>query len=95
MSVKGFKLISGEEVIGRVDENLSTEDKYVVERPRLIIPQQMGNQLTIVLVPWAISAGEDATIEIKASAITSQFAPITEIERDYVKQTTGIQLVTG
>lgn len=93
MTVKGFKLISGEEVIARVDEVTSNNDKYSVDRPRLIIPQQTGGQLTIVLVPWAISAGENATLEIKASAVVATFEPLASIERDYVEQTTGIKLM--
>lgn len=96
MAVKGFKLISGEEILARLDEGSSTEDKYAVERPRLVIPQQTGNNsLTIVLVPWAISAGENASLEIRSSVVSAVFDPIDAIEREYVKETTGIQLVTG
>ena len=99
ISVQGFKLVSGEEIIGRVDDRVSmvASDKYVIERPRVLIPQQMGNgQISLGMAPWIISAGEDATHEISPDAVASgPFDVMKNIETEYLRQTTGIQLVTG
>lgn len=95
MIVKGFKLLNGEEIIARVDENMTSHDKYSIKRPMVIIPQKMGNQVSIGLVPWIISANEDISLDLKDSVIASPFTPIKEIQDEYIKQTTGIQIVTG
>lgn len=95
MQVKGFKLISGEEIIARVNEFNEKQNKYLIEKPKLIIPQQVGNQLTLGMVPWAIGSDENGTIEIKESAIIAEFNIVPEIEKEYIKQTTGIQLAMG
>lgn len=95
MNVMGFKLISGEEILARVDDIMTNNDKYAIERPLVVIPQKMGNQVALGLVPWIISAGENARVNLKESVVASTFSPIREIEDEYLKQTTGIQLVTG
>lgn len=95
MNVKGFKLISGEEIVARVESFDDKQNKYLIEKPKLIIPQQIGNQLTLGMVPWAIGSDENGTIFLKESAIIAEFNIVPEIEKEYIKQTTGIQLATG
>jgi hypothetical protein len=94
MNVMGFKLLNGEEILARCDDT-TVGNKYTLERPLVIIPQKMGNQVSIGLVPWIISAGEEAIVEIRQDVVACVFTPITEISNEYLRQTTGIQLVTG
>lgn len=94
MNVVGFKLLNGEELLARCD-GMVIDDKYTLERPLVIIPQKMGNQVSIGLVPWIISAGDEAIVDIRCDVIACVFTPINEISNEYLRQTTGIQLVTG
>jgi len=94
MNVIGFKLLNGEELLARCD-GIVNDNKYTLERPLVIIPQKMGNQVSIGLVPWIISAGEEAIVEVRCDVVACKFTPITEISNEYLRQTTGIQLVTG
>ena len=95
MSVKGFKLINGEELIARVDEVMSSKDKYVIERPRILVPQQVGDRLQLNLYPWVWGGGKDVTCDLGSHAISAVFDVVPELEKEYVADTTGIQLVTG
>ena len=93
--LKGFKLVSGEEIVAREVGFTTNPDKYHLERPRMLIPQSMGNQLTIGMVPWVLGADGNVTVELPASAVVIPYTPHAELEREYVRQTTGLQLVTG
>ncbi len=94
MNVMGFKMLNGEELLARCDNEI-VNDKYTLERPLVIIPQKMGNQVSIGLVPWIISAGDEAIVEVRQDVMACVFTPIVEISNEYLRQTTGIQLVTG
>jgi hypothetical protein len=93
MDTIGLKLVSGEEIIARL---ISTDShKYVVERPRSLVPRQIGNQFTIGLIPWIISAEETASFEIDKDKVVATFVPMGDVEKEFLQQTSGIQLVTG
>jgi hypothetical protein len=94
MSVRGFKLINGEEVIGDVDSPI-IDNKYHVKNPYCVVPQQMTDRVILSLVPWTMSGGEKATIELERHAVAGHFKVLDSVEREYITQTTGIQLIKG
>lgn len=102
-----FKMISGEEVISELVETRSgsqllTEDSalfqgaitdYVVKRPHILQFQQLGRgQVGLALIPWTLSNPDISRLEIPASAVLLSFDPSSEVERQYLQQTSGISL---
>ena len=93
--LKGYKLVSGEEIVARETGFTTNPDKYHIERPRMLIPQNMGNQLTIGMAPWIMGADGNVAVELKEEMVIISYIPHPELEREYIRQTTGLQLVTG
>jgi hypothetical protein len=83
-----LKLISGEEVVGRVGE--PTQDVVVLTKPMTFImgPQGLG------MVPYMFSAPQDAKIKIKESAIVAIVKTDDQINKQYIQQTTSLALVS-
>ena len=94
MEVKTIKFTNGDEIMGRLTE-WPGDDYIVLEKPRGLMPQRMGDgQIGISFVPWVIS-NPDGLVEIKMHAIAAMLNPSKEMEDAYLSQTTGLQLVTG
>jgi hypothetical protein len=83
-----LKLISGEEVVGRVGD--PTQDVVVLTKPMTFImgPQGLG------MVPYMFSAPQDAKIKIKESAIVAIVKTDDQINKQYIQQTTSLSLVS-
>lgn len=106
MSVRSFKLVSGEEVVGEVIANKSGNQilsesttyaggitSYTVKRPHVLQFQQIGpGQVGLAFVPWALSNPSIDKIEIPASAVIVVFNPDPQVERQYLEQTSGIAI---
>ena len=60
MSVKAFKLITGEEVCADIDE--SVEGKITVKNGLMILPQKGENGPTIGFFPWMAYAHGPITV---------------------------------
>lgn len=91
-TVRSFKLITGEEVITRVEKE--TEEGYVFDRPMVVImvPRHDGQGMGIQVMPYLMS-NQDGTINVKYSSILGEIAPIDEgLEKEYIKQTSSIQM---
>ena len=89
-----FKLISGEEVIGRMGD--TTEDnRIVLSRPRAVAVTQGSapGQMGIALVPF-LASNPDGDIAVAQDHIMATAAPTKELEDGYIQQTTGIALAT-
>jgi hypothetical protein len=82
------KLISGEEVIGRIGE--PTDGLIVLTKPMTFImgPQGLG------MAPYMFSAPPDAKIKIKESAVVAILKTDDKISKQYIHQTTGLALVS-
>lgn len=89
-----FKLLTGEEVIGREIANLMPNAPYVrMEKVRTIGAQNVGNgQMGIGLMPFALSQ-HDGVITIMRSSIVAEFTVDERLEKVYLQQTSNIQLV--
>lgn len=82
------KLISGEEVVGRIGE--LTQDVVILTKPMTFImgPQGLG------MVPYMFSAPQDAKIKIKESAIVAIVKTDENVNKQYIQQTTGLKLAS-
>ena len=83
-----LKLISGEEVVGRIGE--PTQDVVTLTKPMTFImgPQGLG------MVPYMFSAPQDAKIKIKDSAIVAIVKTDDQVNKQYLQQTTGLTLAS-
>ncbi len=88
-----FKLISGEEVIGRMGEK--KDDRIFLEKPRAVAVTQgqQPGQMGIALVPF-LASNPDGDIAILETHIMATAVPTPELENGYIQQTTGIALAT-
>lgn len=83
-----LKLISGEEVVGRVGE--PTEGLVVLTKPMTFImgPQGLG------MVPYMFSAPQDAKIKIKETAVVAITKTDENVNKQYIAQTTSLTLAS-
>jgi hypothetical protein len=82
------KLISGEEVVGRIGD--PTDGTIILTKPMTFImgPQGLG------MVPYMFSAPQDAKIKIKESAIVAIIKTDDNVNKQYIQQTTGLKLAS-
>lgn len=102
--VKSFKLLGGEEIVAEVmSENRKnaiignnfdeTVESYVLRRPHILQFQPMGNgQLGLAFVPWTLSNPDIERLILPSSAVLVAFDPAPRVERQYLEQTSGIDL---
>ncbi len=90
MTVKIFKLVTGEEVIA--NEESSGCDHIALGKPRVLhlVSTEQGQQAG--LAPWIITA-PDASIKIRPDAVIGELSCPADVEKAYMQQTSSIQLV--
>lgn len=95
MTVKTFKLISGEEVVAEVRDK-TQDGNYIVSRPRVLILVPINQQqAALQLIPWMYSNPEAKDIEIPISSVLGGMSDaIGEVEKQYQTETSGIQVAT-
>lgn len=84
-----FKLISGEEVIGKFVH--SDEQILTVDKPLILAMSQKG----IGMAPVLVTVNPDTKLKFNKHAIIVMAHSDDEIANQYVYQTTGIQPVTN
>jgi len=89
MTIKVMKLVTGEEVVAGVVENLSGAVEYT--KPRVFLTQQTSQGLGAALVPWVWSA-PDETVSIDSSFILATVSASKQLEDSYLQHTSGIDL---
>lgn len=101
-TVLSFKLVSGEEIVATVTSTKETilgsgvVASYSVRRPHILQFQPMGGgQLGLAFVPWTLSNPGIDNLEIPASAVLLTFTPAGGVEKQYLQQTSGIELATA
>lgn len=84
-----LKLITGEEVVGRIND--AVEGFVVLTKPMTFImgPQGLG------MVPYMFSAPLDVKIKIKETAVVAITKTEENINKQYIAQTTGLTLANG
>lgn len=100
MSIKGFKLVSGEEIISRISINetgdWTGEEGYMLVNPRIIMIRPLSQtEMRLVLIPYLTSV-KDGGCFVPASMVVTCFDPDADIVEGYVAQvtqeTSGIQI---
>lgn len=83
-----IKLISGEEVIGKVEED--NETTIVIRNPRTLVVQQTPQGPSAGLAPVMQLADPDAPMPIMKSAIVTIMPIMAEVKDDYVRATSSV-----
>lgn len=81
-----LKLSSGEEIVGRLDEETPT--KFILQKPMVLIMQQQG----LGLAPFMFSVSPDAKFNILATTVTCIAKTEGEIADQYIATTSNIQM---
>jgi hypothetical protein len=79
MSIKVFKLINGEELIGEVFNTYA--DHFEMKNPAVIVMQQTNDGLGVALAPYMPYA--TGNTQLMKQAIASQATPDVKMENEY------------
>jgi hypothetical protein len=82
-----FKLITGEEIIARLDEQ--RDNQYVLSRPVILVPTERGT----AMVPYLLTADVTDEIVLDFSKVIMIAASKKELEAGYIQATTGISTI--
>lgn len=99
MAVLAFKLVSGQEIIAEATANTATLNStgahsYTLSKPHVLqLQQHMGN-VGLVLIPWFLSAPDVRGVEVGIEHIVAVISPDSQVEKQYLSQTSGISLDT-
>ena len=91
--VKVLKLITGEEVMARVSNDLSNGDGLIIlNKPMILqaVPGQ-GGQVGFALIPLFMS-GKNENITISIDHVIAQDEPNAKSEKNYLAAVTGLTL---
>ena len=91
--VKILKLITGEEVLARISDDLSNGDGLIIlNKPMTLraVPGQ-GGQVGFALIPLLMS-GKNENITISIDHVIAQDEPNTNAEKNYLAAVTGLTL---
>jgi hypothetical protein len=82
-----IKTVSGEEIVARfIEENAAT---ITVQKPLAIMASQQG----VGLGPFTITVNPDSKIALNKSAVLFVHKTDTEMAKQYVQSTSGIQMI--
>jgi small nuclear ribonucleoprotein (snRNP)-like protein len=87
-----LKLVSGEEIIGKL-EDANDSDALILEDVRELMIQQTGQgQIGIALVPWMAGAPDNSVKVFRTHIVGSLVSDVPkQLEDAYLQQTSGIQ----
>ena len=91
--VKVLKLITGEEVLARISDDLSNGDGLIIlNKPMTLqaVPGQ-GGQVGFALIPLFMS-GKNENITISIDHVIAQDEPNAKSEKNYLAAVTGLTL---
>jgi len=81
--IKILKLVTGEEILGEVEETLTAQIKFSTPCILQIVPSRNNpDQIGMALLPYA-SYAKDQTIFIDKNAIVWEQEPIDELRNQY------------
>ena len=82
-----LKLSSGEEIVGRLDEETTT--KFTLKKPMVLIMGAEG----LGLAPYMYSVSPDSKFQLLASTVSCIAKTETDIAKQYVSTTSSIQML--
>lgn len=86
-----LKLSSGEEVIARAN---NTGHGWQVTKPRLVVMAPTPQGIQIAIMPW-IAADVDGKYLIDDKHVITSGKPTDNLEKQYLEQTSGLEIVKG
>ena len=88
--VKVLKLITGEEVVARVEQK---NTMYILDNPMTLrsLPNQKTGQIGAAFIPW-IMAGKNKKITISIDHVVAEDDPKEQPEKNYLASVTGLTL---
>ena len=88
--VKVLKLITGEEVLARVEQK---DTMLVLDNPMTlqVTPNPQTGQIAVALIPWFMS-GKNENITISIDHVIAQDDPQGQPEKNYFTAVTGLTL---
>ena len=92
--VKILKMITGEEVMARVSDDLTDGGGLItLDNPMTLqpVPSQQTGQMGFALVPWLMS-GKSTKVTISIDHIIAQDEPKDQAEKNYLASVTGLTL---
>ena len=89
--IKVLKLVTGEELIGRVE--CQTDIDITISSPRVMRMYQTEQGISAGLVPWLMTA-PDAQVDIKSSHIMTSVDCPKDVEDSYLQQTSKLDLTS-
>lgn len=79
------KMVGGDEVVGKLTDERT--DAYIeLSRPLMVMMAQQG----FGMVPYVLTAGPDATIQLDRKHVISYVKTYDQVATQYIKQTTGL-----
>ena len=79
------KMVGGDEVIGKLTDE-RTDNVIVLSKPLMVMMAQQG----FGLVPYVLTAGPDATIQLDRKHVIAIVKSYDQVAKQYIKQTTGL-----
>ena len=92
--VKILKMITGEEVMARVSDDLTDGGGLItLDKPMTLqaVPTNQQGQMGFALVPWLMS-GKSDKITISIEHVIAQDDPKDQAEKNYLANVTGLSL---
>jgi hypothetical protein len=83
-----FKLVNGEEIIARVEED--GDEEYVISKPISLVPSPQG----MAVVPYMLTA-ELSQVPLKKMHVMMAAESSSEITSAYIQATTGITTINN
>ena len=89
-NVKVLKLITGEEILARIEQKKTT---IVLEEPLLLLNNlnQQTGQFVLSLIPWIMS-GKNKKITISIDHVVAEDDSKEQAEKNYLASVTGLTL---
>ena len=87
-TVVSFKLVNGDEIVGRVVEE--THDSYTINKPCTVMPSQQG----LGLIQSLFTGDLNKTVALEKRFVMMHAPTIKDVENHYIKTTTGIEPVS-
>ena len=92
--VKILKMITGEEVMARVEDDLSDGGGLItLDHPMTLqaVPSQQTGQMGFALIPWLMS-GKSDKLTVSIEHVIAQDDPSDQAEKNYLANVTGLTL---
>ena len=89
-NVKVLKLITGEEVVARVEQK---NTMYILDNPMTLqhLPNPQTGRVEMALIPWIFS-GKCEEIAVSIDHVIAQDEPKQQAEKNYLTAVTGLSL---